>query len=83
MTDWWTQILLLGGQAIVGGAATIAVRMLRDLKSDMEDIEDHLRKINGKVQTTSQRLDDHEVLCTERHDTHRREMGILRGIRNV
>lgn len=81
MNDWWTQVALLAGQAVVGGAATVAVRMLADLKADMQEIEDHLRRINGKVQTTSQRLDDHEVLCTERHDTHRRELGILRSSR--
>jgi hypothetical protein len=78
MSDWAMQIALLLGQAVVGGAATIAVRMLGDLREDLEAIEDHLRRLNGQVATTSQRLSDHEVLCTERHDAHRRELGIWR-----
>lgn len=82
MSDWMAQAALLAGQALVGGAATMAVRMLRNLQADVEAIEKHLSTINGKVQTTAQRLDDHEVLCTERHDSHRREFGILRGLRS-
>lgn len=78
MSDWAMQIGLLLGQAVVGGAATIAVKMLGSLRDDMEAIEDHLRRLNGQVQATAQRLSDHEVLCNERHDSHRRELGFWR-----
>lgn len=79
MSEYVWQGALLVGQAMVGGAATFAVRLLAEVKAELSDIQEHLSAINGQVRTTKQRLDDHEVLCNERHDSHRREVSRIWG----